>query len=1241
MAVLAVLFVVGSADRPWVKRRVQALARAASGIELDYASARIGLLSGADVDDLVVRTPEGMRAVVPDFLRVRHVSARWSWRSLFGRGPQVESLAISDVTITVVADESGRTSLDALMEAAPPSAPMPTVPLSRKASRLETALPLGWLDLERVTVVWLRTEHGATVERTELRGLAATMSTKPSDLGGSQVRTELGSRSAPLDLAFARERRGDPAGGGRAALWVEATVSPTQLVAALDVRVLEQTLAPEASINHSVHAEAGVHFDPSRGRTEITVHDTQAGEGATTLEASIEVPDSGSAVVRHAQGDVDVARLLEWLPPGLVPASVGRARVVYRIDGLSTGPVLHLGEGGAATIDLDAADVKAGAEGSRIELDGIKLSVHAQPGQDGAIAARGTVAFAGHLDAGGQRVRADEASLDFEGQQARGGAFSGRAGLRVANLAAAGPSPTEVRAARLEIKVRDLDVRAAEPLATRGDVAVSFAADSLETGAAGAHATVRDLVASAHAGLDGHAPYAAEVDAAGSRLRVAARDGATLLDAPARLKVDAREAFVDLDHPASSRGVVHAEVAAGDVAASLDLTKGKDALEYALRAAAPSLRALRPFASPAQSGSVPWETIGAKVRSTGRLQNVAGPAPWLEETTELEVDRPALGELRAKSLSLTLHSRGSMVRHDADLDLRAQAVRLPGADEEEGREAADAHLTLSAAVDRDRRSLHAELGGEGLLSAKGSVTASFDAGRRAVPYDLDVHLAGLRGLAPVLSKVHGLEGVDTSQLELALSSRGALIGLVTEVGRDGTVRLEPHPSRTAGVEGQVAVHASHVRWRRADDEIATPALAWRADLHAGDGRRTAESHLELEALHLGFGPKELDLTGVRDDSTLTARGDLVEPTLEFAQHTTIEGVRQNVAPEYPIGDVAYAVQADREPNGLIHVDDLKFTNGAGGTSLGLSGNLELGAGRHTLSLTASMEQKLAPLSRAPERFAGAGVVALEANVISPNMSLIRLRASVKAHDVSVTLPRAGIDVKSANGEVPITMALDVGKEGVVVRREATRSPYSMLRFADQHPLLNRSGFLSIASIKSPFANVAPLVGNVAVEQRTISLRQFEMGIRGGTVTGQCGIDWDGPKSTVELHVRATGVQSSHGEPFDGNIAVVIAAGDRTVDGRAEILRIGERHLVDLLDMEDPTRVDPATNRIRTLLNFGYPDRLHLAFDHGFASAHLELGGLARLVSISEIRGIPMGPIVDRFLGPMFDTEGKQ
>jgi len=99
----------------------------------------------------------------------------------------------------------------------------------------------------------------------------------------------------------------------------------------------------------------------------------------------------------------------------------------------------------------------------------------------------------------------------------------------------------------------------------------------------------------------------------------------------------------------------------------------------------------------------------------------------------------------------------------------------------------------------------------------------------------------------------------------------------------------------------------------------------------------------------------------------------------------------------------------------------------------------------------------------------------------------------------------------------------------------------------------------------------------------------------------------------------------------------ISVKDRSVDGRAEILRIGNRHLQDLLDLEDPHHANPALNRIRHALEIGYPDHLRLVFDHGFASLRITFGGLAKLISIDEVRGIPTGQLVDKLVDPLTKT----
>jgi hypothetical protein len=519
------------------------------------------------------------------------------------------------------------------------------------------------------------------------------------------------------------------------------------------------------------------------------------------------------------------------------------------------------------------------------------------------------------------------------------------------------------------------------------------------------------------------------------------------------------------------------------------------------------------------------------------------------------------------------------------------------------------------------------------MAANLSASLSFERSRRAVPYAIEGKLAGLAPLAPIAAKVHGLDAFDLSQLEVALSAHGALLGVVAGTDPDGTPRLEPNPAASAVVEGKTVLRVAHFRWSKADTAITTPSLEWHGDFGSSGLRRMLDSRLDVGSLHLDLGSRDINLSGIRDETKAAITGNLMEPEVELDQRLSVKAVEQTAAPAYPMGEIAFALSAARIRDRVVHISDMKLSNGLGGTTFEASGNIDMADGRHSLSLNTSLTQDLAHLSKIPERFKGKGTLSVDANITSPDFTHYRVRSTVKGEEVSASLARAGIAVDRANGEVPITVSLVAGDSGVALEGSDKQSPYSMLRFADQHPLLSRNGFLSIGRLETPMVSIAPLVGNLAIEQNVISLRQFEMGLRGGTVTGQCGIDWEGPRSTLELHVRASGVQSSHGEPFDGNIAVVVSAADRTIDGRAEILRIGPRHLLDLLDLQDPLHVDAAMNRIRTALSFGYPQSLRLLFDHGFASAHLELGGLARLISISEIRGIPMGPIVDKVLAP--------
>ena len=116
------------------------------------------------------------------------------------------------------------------------------------------------------------------------------------------------------------------------------------------------------------------------------------------------------------------------------------------------------------------------------------------------------------------------------------------------------------------------------------------------------------------------------------------------------------------------------------------------------------------------------------------------------------------------------------------------------------------------------------------------------------------------------------------------------------------------------------------------------------------------------------------------------------------------------------------------------------------------------------------------------------------------------------------------------------------------------------------------------------------------------------------------------------------------KPFDGpsmdaNAALSFAPAKMDLSGKIQALRLDAQHLPDILEIQDPYHEDLTANQIRKALEYGYPKAMRLRFKHGFMDGKVELGGVASVIEISEIRGVAIGPMLQRFLGPAFEDNG--
>ena len=1190
---VALAVVLGNLDRPWLKTRIRRLVRQSAGVELDYQALKLRPFSGIWLDGLVVATPEPLRGLAPELARVTHLEAVWSLSSLLGRGPKIRAAAVAGLSVTLAEDAAGRTSLDLLgPPRTAPKKPTPATPPSHLAAQIFSgAAPIGRLDVSGVEAALVRAQPDGGVQRDAVRGLQLNLTTHAVPGGWAAV-ILAGSPDAPLALDLTRQ--GPARGAARLGLALGVHGDPHGVGLAVDVRAGAQDLVP-VRVTELLHLDAAVKPDPAAGRTAVEVQRLGAGDGALKLSARADLFDDGGRLsLGTADGDIDLGRLLAVVPKGTVPVTLEGGRVqIHLADAEIGGGAPRLGPAGLVRLNADLARARLSVPAGAVALAGVHAVVAAQP-------------------AGDRRL-------------------DGSVTVRIGAADVAGPTRLSVRGARLETRAKGLKIDADKPAASAGSVTVDGEVKGGELRTPALRAEVDGLGLRALASLAGRPPYAAELQVPIAGLRLFDRRGRRLLDTPARLAVSMAHVQPDPQHAIATRGDLRLSVELGQAQASVDAHKRADDVDLDLTLKAATLAVARPFLPPALAAKLDWDRIALDLQTKARLARLDGPSPSLRQQTALRVHGLRAGRTGARLLALDLRSNGDARRHDADLSLAAEGVAI------DGRATPDSLLHLTAQVDRGQPSakLHLEASGGARLGLDAAVVVA--AGSRRLDCDVDLKADRLVLAGALRPFLPALEGVDLRRAAVALQVRAGLTGVVERVGRGGEIRVSRDPLRSAAGTADVTLHAGDVAVTQGASQMGLGALDWKLGLRARGTQRELSSELSLQDLRFASGEQRLALAQLRDTAAASVTGDPARGPAELTNRLVLTGLRQDLAPFVPTDEIGLDLAARRQPDGMIAIRDLRLTDTRAGTALSVSGALALGADRR-LSLRGHLDQDLAKLQRLPSRMTASGHVGLSFSVESPDLETFRTRAGLALDDVSLRAPAAGVAVETADAKIPIDMRVVLGPDGLRIPHDVRPNPYASLRFADQGPLQARSSFLSVVRLTTPFATVAPLAGNLSVDQNVFSLGQLELGVRGGHVTGRCVVDWQKDGAKIDAHVRATGVQSSHGEPFDGDAALVVSTGERTIEGRAQILRIGRRHLLDLLDLQDPHRVDPAMNRIRHALLLGYPDQVRIAFNHGFASARITLGGLARLIRIDEIRGIPTGSLLDKVLATPAKSE---
>ena len=1209
LVVAAVIVIAKNLDSDLIRRRLQSLVKEQAGLTLDYKTASVQILHGLTLGDVTIEQPEEFRAAAPLLLSVKQVSLGWAF---LGKGSLLRKIKAEDVEVTLVTDENGRTSLDAIPKGEP-KPPKPPVPPGKLLAGTLADLPgFDHITLARANLNFVRTEKGRVVERTRLAGLGGRIVSSGEDAARS-ITIDVGREKNPVVLTASIAGEGKPR-EAVAKLWLHvglgAAGADVRVRAALDRQDLTPDLASKCELL-TLDATAKSAGD----RLVVSLDKLDALDNAVAAHARVGVGEAGAAV-DDAGGTIDLGRLARLVPAkAALHVGLAKGHLKWSIAGLELGGVPKLDAKGK---------IEASATLSELRFEQKELSA---------------------------KLAKLEWQLDIK-PSAKSGTPHARISLRTGELALRSPDGnTDIGDTSTQLEVADVRF---EPLSAT--VSLDNHVASLVAAAGPRTVKANDIGLRVHSKVHDGLPKNLSVELPIGKLELAALDMPALPPGPLHVVVDLTQLHVDPARPIASQAELQAELSGLGVSVSAKAHKRANAVDFDVKLGAPKLGPLAALAPPELA--LP-QKMGATVAASGHLEQLSAAIPRGRMTVHAHFDDPAVtmsdSVFAARAFDLDLDGQtGGRRAFDVRLKLAPKAAAV---DEDKY---GDGVLALHAAYDPAGPAAKLEIDGSGDQAprVKLALDAKWDRARKAVTYALDGKLANLDMLSTFLpDSLSEDHWIDLTDLEIDVGAHGDWTGLVTGFDRRGAPKLAKDPQAAAG-DGSFELGLRKLKYvDAAGVEVTAPSVGLKTQLHAAAGAKDIRTDIELPRATVVAAGHKMQIQRLASKLETHIKGDPAVGPITASDVVTIGRVDQDFAPVYPIADASITLRAGRGDDGTLRLDALTIDNRGGGTHLALDGALVLPRttlapgplaadapiGFHSTEVQLRLEQKLDRLTGSPATFKGKGAMSLHASVGSGDLHRFHITANARFDGAGLELPDKKITLARIDGELPMVEDLLVlGGTSRLLPAKEDSNAYPSLRFADQHSFLSDRGALRVERIAVGDIVIDELAGNLRVKRDLVTIDHLEARLYGGHIAGQCLIVARGAESKITLHARATGIQAgADKERFDGNAALTLALGERALDGRVEIVRIGKQHLLSLLDEMDPHHADPGSNRIRTALSLGHPERVRLLFERGFASLHVEMGGLASIVSLSDVTGIPMGPLMEKYLGPALnDSEAK-
>ena len=399
IAVAVLFLLLANLDNPKLAAWLQSTLKDDYGVTLGYDRLSIAPFSGMEAGGVQIQTPEPYAAHAPELLEIGEVDVTWDFWPLIGGTPRLPNVEIRGLTLVVVIDEKGNTSIDKLvadMDAAT-AVPRPE-PAKKKPKKpdlfshlLKDALPdltIASLSISDAAIEIIEIDKGRVSRRVRLGDLCGTgkMASAPGALS-TDMRIAPCAQDRGAKIAIEVSPGTPDAVRGDLFTTLVATMrtpEPTTIELDLDADLIRQNVLPRARLPKKLlRAKASMTFEPEAGRTAVRMSAFDLLDGILTSDLVADVRDRPNGdlapVIERAVGGFAAERLVDTLPDLFEGIALQRAAFEYEITDLAVNPESGVITSGDVQLRGDIASVEVAQDGQTMTLDEGTIRTRAHP----------------------------------------------------------------------------------------------------------------------------------------------------------------------------------------------------------------------------------------------------------------------------------------------------------------------------------------------------------------------------------------------------------------------------------------------------------------------------------------------------------------------------------------------------------------------------------------------------------------------------------------------------------------------------------------------------------------------------------------------------------------------------------------------------------------------------------------------------------------------------------------------